>query len=238
MIDQLAIRFGELAEAARARAAFCDFINLHFLTLVDQPFVTRLRNGELSSVLIALEQDETNDADMAAGAGLMLDYLEKTREMDLVQLVQELGVERTRLYRGVAKGYGPPPPYEMVWSEAVGDSGVLQTISGIYRKEGLEPSSAVKERLDYISVEIDFLRELALQEANAWEFGDQETAIHLFETQQDFLSHHLGVWIPDFIDNAFAYVKTDFYQGHLLMLRGFIQSEQQRFEMIANALND
>lgn len=227
------LNVNELIEAAQVRIAFYSFLNLHFVTLVDSAFVLRLRNGELNTVLDTLIQDESNDKDISAGAVLMLDFLEKTSEMDLSKLTEKLGVDRTRLYRGVAKGYGPPPPYELVWSKNAEDFSVLQTISGVYRDAGLEPSPDVKERLDYISVEMDFLRELAQNEVSAWNSGDSLSASCWLERQRDFMSHHFGEWVPFFIEKAFEHVETDFYRGHLLMLRGFVLMQKEIFSTIS-----
>ena len=169
---------------------------------------------------------------------LMLNFLEKTRGMDLAKLTEKLGVDRTRLYRGVSKGYGPPPPYELVWSKNVEDFGVLQTISRIYKEAGLEPSPDTKERLDYISVEMDFLRELAQKEVLAWNSGDGLSASHLLEMQRNFMNQHFGEWVPLFIEKAFEYVETDFYRGHLLMLRGFIKEQKELFSTISPLIED
>jgi TorA maturation chaperone TorD len=217
----------ELAGIARARAAFYTFLNLHFTTLPDEKFVKRLRDGEFSSVLETLQNDVSGGEDILNGAALMSAYLKKMQAADHTQLVQDLGIDRTRLYRGVAKGYGPPPPYEMVWIRGAQDYGILQIVASAYRQVGLEPSPEVKERLDYISVEMDFIRELALREAVAWESGDETTAVSLLATQETFMHQHLGNWAPDFIEKALEHAKTDFYRGHLYMLRGFINNERQ-----------
>jgi TorA maturation chaperone TorD len=216
----------ELAYIARARAAFYAFLNLHFTTLPDEKFVKRLRDGEFNSVLETLKNDTSGGEDIFSGAALMSAYLEKMQAADTAQLVQDLGVDRTRLYRGVAKGYGPPPPYEMVWTREAQDFSILQVIAGAYRQVGLEPSPEVRERLDYISVELDFIRELALREAAAWECGDETTAGSLLATQEAFMRQHLGSWAPGFIEKALEHVKTDFYKGHLCMLRGFINNDR------------
>lgn len=233
MTDFEQVQLNELKEAAQARVAFYSFLNLFFLTLVDPAFVTRLRNGELSTVLETLQQDESSGLDITAGAALMLDYLHKTSGMDLAKLTQILGVDRTRLYRGVAKGYGPPPPYELVWSKKGEDYGVLQTVSRVYREAGLEPPADIKERLDHISVEMGFLQELAQNEALAWNSGDDQTASRWLERQRDFMENHFGEWVPFFIEKAFEYVETDFYRGHLLMLRGFIAEQKDFFSSIS-----
>lgn len=227
MADDAALNSQELAGIARARAAFCTFLSIHFTTLPDAAFVERMHDGAVTLMLEALVNDAAADADIATGASLMQAYLNQKRGEDLPQVAESLGVDRTRLYRGISPTYGPPPPYEMVWSKTWQDVGLLETLAGIYREAGLAPSPEVRERLDYVGVELDFMRELALREAVAWESNAPTTAAKLLETQHAFMAEHLGEWSPLFVEKALEWVETDFYKGHLLMLRGFITSEQQ-----------
>ncbi len=217
----------ELASSARARAAFYSFLSVHFTTLPDPAFVERMRNGDVTLMLEALVNDEAAEADIVTGASLMRDYLNQTRGVETAELSQALGVDRTRLYRGVSPTYGPPPPYEMVWSKMWQDISLLQTLARTYREMGLAPSPDAAERLDYIGVELDFMRELALREAAAWESDTPATAAKLLEAQHAFMTEHLGGWPSAFVEKALEWAKTDFYKGHLLMLRGFVTSEQQ-----------
>jgi TorA maturation chaperone TorD len=178
-------------------------------------------------MLEALVNDESAGADIVTGASLMRGFLDKSRNDDPLQLAENLGVDRTRLYRGVSPTYGPPPPYEMVWSTTWQEISLLQTLAGIYREMGMTPAPEAHERLDYIGVELDFMRELALREATAWESDPPAAAAKLLESQQAFMTEHLAGWPAAFVEKALEWVKTDFYKGHLLMLRGFIASEQQ-----------
>ncbi len=152
-------------------------------------------------------------------------YLELTKADPLDKQTENLGVDRTRLYRGVAKGYGPPPPNEMEWAPKGKGFSVLQTVAGIYHQMGLEPAPDVHERLDYISVELDFIGALALQEAEAWQSDDAARAIELLRQQQSFMTEHLAEWMPAYMEEAMKYVETDFYRGHMLMLGGFLQQQ-------------
>jgi TorA maturation chaperone TorD len=217
----------ELANIAQARAALCSFLNLHFTTLLDASFVERMGAPEFASVLQTLAVDTTIHDELAAGASLMSEYLWQSKELPLPEVVKTLGVDRTRLYRSVSKGYGPPPPYEMVWNKEASDYSYLATIAGVYGEAGLSPSPEAKERLDYIGVELDFLAELARREAAAWEDGVTEDARKHLALQHQFMSQHFGVWAPSFIQKALLFAETDFYKGHLVMLRGFIDQQQE-----------
>lgn len=226
----------ELANIARTRAAFTSFLSVHFTTLPDAGFVERMRHGDLTAMLEAVVNDESVDGDLAAGATLMRDYLNETRAVEAPELAQELGVDRTRLYRGVSPNYGPPPPYEMVWSKTNQDVSLLLELAGTYRELGLSPAPEAKERMDYAGVELDFMRELALREAGEWEAQAQAAAVKLLEVQQAFMHNHLSQWVPFFVDGALEQATTDFYRGHLLMLRGFINSQPEELASLLEEL--
>jgi putative dimethyl sulfoxide reductase chaperone len=231
----------ELANIARTRAAFNSFLSVHFTTLPDAAFVERMRHGDLTAMLEALVNDESVEGDIATGASLMRAHLEKARHKDAPDAAQTLGVDRTRLYRGLSPMYGPPPPYEMVWSKTGQDVGLLVSLAGTYREMGMSPSPDMIERMDYIGVELDFMRELALREATAWESTSPESAQKLLEAQHTFMNEHLRDWVPLFVDDALKRAETDFYRGHMLMLRGFIASEQEELASLieeTSALRD
>ncbi len=237
MMNQAEITSQELASIAKARASFNSFLNVHFVSLPDAKFVKQMRQPEITSMLKALVKDESVDEDLAYGASLMLNFIEGTRSNKTAQMVEKLGVDRTRLYRGVAPTYGPPPPYEMVWSKTFQDLGLMQILAGTYRENGLEPSPEARDRWDYIGMELQFLVELALREAAAWEKDDGKAARSLLGKQHEFFSQHMEQWIPDFVQKALEFVETDFYKGHLLMLNGFIKDEKQEYVSLVEHLN-
>jgi putative dimethyl sulfoxide reductase chaperone len=227
MPNETMLDLQEMAEAARARAAFSSFLSLHFNILPDQAFAERLRSGDVKKVLQTLISDANSTDEFVEGARLMNSYLERMNAENPEKLSENLGVDRTRLYRGIAQGYGPPPPYELVWSRSTPGVELLQGLSHTYHEMGLVLSPEAKERPDYIGIELDFIHELAQQEAAAWESNQSEIAVILLAAQRSFMHDHLGQWAPYFIDKAMEQVGTDFYRGHLLMLRSFISSVQE-----------
>jgi TorA maturation chaperone TorD len=222
----------ELANAARARAAFYAFLSVHFTTLPDAAFVERMRSQEIASMLKSLANDESVAGEIAAGAIQMGAFLKQTQSEAADRLAEKLGVDRTRLYRGVTPQYGPPPPYEMVWSKTKPDVSLLTELAEIYRNKGLAIAPDAKERLDYIGVEMDYMGELSRKEASAWEAGDFDTASELLQAEHAFLSQHLGSWTPAFFEKAMGYAETDFYKGHLRMLGGFFANERQELAQL------
>ncbi|MCM1565674.1 MAG: molecular chaperone TorD family protein [Dehalobacter sp.] len=219
--------------AAQARAYLCHLMNIHFMGLPDLTFVEQIRSEDFISILEELSNENVLCPNLDVGASLMLGYIQSTAKMEAPELSETLGVDRTRLYRGIKPGYGPPPPCEAVWITCVRDATVvLQELSGIYRLSGMKVSDEAKERPDYIGVELEYLRQLAVQEIEAWKSSNEEKAKELLEKQYNFLTEHLCLWIPNFIEKALSMADTDFYKGHLSMLHSFLAHEQKRIDII------
>jgi TorA maturation chaperone TorD len=96
-----------------------------------------------------------------------------------------------------------------------------------YREVGLTPGQELNERADYIGIEIDYLRHMALQEAAAWEGMDIGAALDVVRKERLFIES-AKEWISSFIDRAMEFAQTDFYRGHMQMLRGFLGDETVR----------
>ena len=127
----------ELAAVAGARAALAAFLNIHFTTLPDEKFVAHLRGPEFGQALEALAAAD-GDAELARGAALMRGFLAEYAGARASDFAEALGVDRTRLYRGVAPGYGPPPPQEAVWDKRVPDPvEVLKALAAAYVEAGV-----------------------------------------------------------------------------------------------------
>jgi putative dimethyl sulfoxide reductase chaperone len=222
----------ELAEIAQARAQFMAFLNVHFTTLPDVAFVQQIQSDEYTGLLEVLSADDSG-AGIAAGARLMGEYIRSARGLDASQVSTALGVDRTRLYRGVSPQYGPPPPNEAVWSKGTEPiSAQLLALAEIYRQAQLEVAPDARERLDYIGVELDFAYKLAKREVEAWRSGDTANARKALEQQAAFFRDHLGQWVPAFVERARTYVETDFYRGHLQMLETFLAHERERLDAL------
>lgn len=223
----------ELAQMARARASFYAFANVHFTTLPDVGFVSHVRSSEYAAALQALVDDDTLPEDVTQGAALMQGYIQANLGLEPAAFSDNLGVDRTRLYRGISPSYGPPPPYESVWTKSgMGVTDLLQLVAQMYRESGMALAADARERLDYVGVELSFAQQLALREAEAWEAGDSEQAKALLQQQAGFLADHVGQWAPWFVDAALKRAETGFYRGHLRLVRGLLASEQERIQAL------
>jgi len=229
----------EIAECATTRATFINFLNVHFVTLPDLAFTQKTRSDAFRATLESLIADEALAGDMSAGALLMLAFIDDNAGEEDVEFSHMLGRDRTILYKGLTPKESPPTPCEAVWSKTrTNVTELLTELVGIYRQAGMALAEDANERLDFVGVELDFLRQLALKEAEAWQAGEQDEAWELLRQQADFFTVHMGDWIVAFIERALSMARTDFYRGHLTMLRGFITSEGEYFLAILQGSQD
>ncbi len=216
-----------LLDLTRARASFYGFVNLHFMELPDERFAASLREAEFISALESLAQSHDVHREIARGVSLMGSYLTATGNCPPRELSQQLGVDRTRLYRGVSPTYGPVPPYEALWIGKNRGSDVLPEMAGIYQSSGFALQEGIQERLDYIGVQLSYMEQLATREIETREAGRKEEVRAVLTCEKAFLEDHLGKWIPSFVKSALERAQTDFYRGHLYMLQGFIEQERE-----------
>ena len=150
-------------------------------------------------------------------------YLSKMSETSDKDIELQLAVDWTRLFRGVSKGYGPPPPYEGVY-RSQDNIGVetIQVINNYYRKHDVGLENNIQNRPDYLGFEFDFVRHLFEAEAEAWDDGDQKSAVNFHMEGMRFLANHIEPWVPQFTKEALPYANTEFYKGFLRIMQGVI----------------
>ncbi len=217
-------------ELAAGRAAFCDFLTSPLLNLADAAYVQQIRSPEFCAILENLAQDEDIHPQISKGAGTMLGFLKENNAASDETLLQTLGVERTRLFRGVSPSYGPPPPYENEWApKSAFPMDLLKQISAIYLEDGLAMDGETPERFDYLGVELAYIAQLARREAAALSAGDDILAAAALDRQFSFFQKHLLPWVPAYVKKALEYARTDFYTGYLWLLEGFLLDQAEIF---------
>ena len=164
-----------------------------------------------------------------------MEFLRSWPAKDISGLSETLGVDRTKLYGGIAPNYGPPPPYEAVWgTNQDTNTTILHNLLQFYNKSGLDLTAELKKRPDDITTELEFQRQLILLEEESWRNDTIEIKQELIHQQFAFLTNHLLAWIPRFIDEALPQAQTDFYRGHLIMLRGLLADEEDYLKSVVN----
>lgn len=215
----------EAETAAKTRAGLLALASLHFNQRPDCELVEQTLDPAFADVLAAYARELGPNDEMGTGVTLMNRWIENNTGKDRGLLSDELGVDRTRLYRGIAPNYGPEAPYESIWMDIAGNaSGYLLGIVELYRASGFAVATNAGERPDYIGIELEFCRMLEKREAKQAAAGDMEAAEATREEMRGFVRNHIGLWAPRFIASALGEAKTDFYTGHLLFTQGLLQA--------------
>lgn len=130
---------------------------------------------------------------------------------------------------------GDCTPYEGEYGQAsiFQKSGVLADLSTFYGAFGMSLSPDLRDRLDHVSVEMEFMHFLTLKEAYAEANGDGEHNAQLCrDAQQSFLVNHLADWIMGFAKSL--HKKTDgtgMFGGVASVLMTHMQQEFDQFKL-------
>jgi DMSO reductase family type II enzyme chaperone len=97
-------------------------------------------------------------------------------------------------------------------------TGQLADIAGFYKAFGLEVGESTKDRVDHISIEIEFMYFLALKEAHILKNGKTGELDICKDAQRKFIADHLGRWTGVF----HGQVKKRCEQGFYSLLTDFL----------------
>ena len=232
----------ECALSAENRCNAYGFLATVYNQMPDDAFVSNILNTDLDGLLAVFDHEDQPQSDQPqsdnTGAyileGLLLikDYIEQSREKTLEDIKIEMGRDRTRLFRGIKSGYGPPPPYESVY---VGTDENPSTQASLDVRQAYTDADAkvpkeVKELPDYIGIELDFMRHLTQKEVYAWEEDQTEQARELLNKQHRFLRDHLARWAPLYCEKMYQKAEYDFHRGIARLTSGFVLHELERMQ--------
>jgi TorA maturation chaperone TorD len=112
--------------------------------------------------------------------------------------IQELRDEHRRVFSNVIAL--DCPPYETLFGNdhVFGQSYVMGDIAGFYSAFGLQLSPDIHERLDHLSVELEFMHYLAYKESYAILHDGAEKLKTVIEAEKKFVKEHIGRWVPLF----------------------------------------
>lgn len=197
----------EKIERALARSAIYHFLSLAFL----------FPEEELLSVL----KDEATFSEMEVCSSSLDPKGRLTRSLaglrrsaQKLKALNHLEAQYGRIFGHTLSTECPPYETQYGASHIFQQAQDMGDIGGFYRAFGLELSQDTKERLDHISVELEFMHFLAYKEAYAWEQGAQDKALLCAEVQKRFVADHLGRWVPCFAEQVVKKARQGVY-GHL-----------------------
>ncbi len=140
------------------------------------------------------------------------------------QVLEQLAVEFTALFLGPG---GHISPHESVQIEQHGGywGDATTAVRRFITETGIEYNADYNGIPDHISVELEFLAELARREGLAWAREDAVAAGNCLAYQRDFLEEHLGRWIDKFCSRVVETAEMSFYRDVAQVTAAFVHSE-------------
>ncbi|MCH7585825.1 MAG: molecular chaperone TorD family protein [Acidobacteria bacterium] len=108
-------------------------------------------------------------------------------------------------------------------------SAMLADIAGFYRAHGLRAGGCERERLDHITVEVEFMALLARKEVSALQTQGPDEVEVCRQTAQSFLRDHLACWAPAFGRRAASISNHRWYQALGELLAVWVEADAAAF---------
>jgi TorA maturation chaperone TorD len=191
---------------------------LYLYNLLRQLFLKEPTKDLVNEIAKIDPPDETDD-EINYGLKLLIESVRKN-ESRFDAWIEELAIEYARLFIGPQS-----PPAVPFASFYLSESRSLMTDETIdVRKRYLEAGMAVKNLYsipdDHIGIELEFIYYLTEKIIEYFEKGERQEASRLFEIRSNFISEHMGSWVPIFADKIIEHTTEDFYKGTALILKG------------------
>jgi DMSO reductase family type II enzyme chaperone len=126
------------------------------------------------------------------------------------------------------------PPYEGEYGHAhvFQQTQCLADNAGFIRAFGLTAAPGFGERIDHISVELEFLHVLAAKESYALSHDHGEERLEVVRSAtQEYFEHHLGRWAPSFAARLEAKTQDGPYLALSRLLAAFLAEEASALGM-------
>ncbi len=155
------------------------------------------------------------------------------------ELLEDLAVEYTGLFLGPGKHISP---HESVhhqrddgqWGKLWGAS--TAEVKKFIESTGLDYIEDFKGLPDHISVEFEFMQQLALREEQAWMESDADGAAACRNVEKKFIEEHLIRWIPNFCEKVIQDAQMPFYRSFAELTINFIEYEMEEMKKNGNGV--
>jgi len=201
------------AEMAEARASLYGLLVKIFNHLPDEGFLKKIEDRTFEDVFHGF-----------SGVDYIKSYRSRMGQKSSADLVTELSVDRTKIFRGT--GHKElKPPHEGCYLEASDIGSAAIKVRCFYRAAGMLPDETVPESPDYLCVELDFMKNLCLREQDQHAAGNG--AVETIALEKSFLKEHLGRWVGDFCSVTKEHAMTDLYRGFSEILNEVIGMDME-----------
>lgn len=217
-----AIKDSPAVERALGRSKIYLLISWGLLYPEDDEFLDYLQSGEfvedgrsaLEGLSAALAGQGGEKARLKVAALLKhLDTIEQWVATECTHwTLTDLQAEHRRVFSNVITL--DCPPYETLFGNdhVFGQAHVMGDIAGFYKAFGLELSRDIHERLDHLSVELEFMHFLAYKESYALCHDSADKTQIVVDAQKKFLKNHIGRWVPLFSRMLVKKADTGFFR--------------------------
>lgn len=203
-----ALKDSPAVERALGRSKLYLLVSWSMLYPEDDEFLDYLQSGEFvedgRSALESLTQSlEKTGGEIAnrklAGLSKSFDRIEGWVASECANWeLNDLQAEHRRVFSNVITL--DCPPYETLFGNdhVFGQSHVMGDIAGFYKAFGVELSRDIHERMDHLSVELEFMHFLAYKESYARCHDGLDKTQIVVDAQKKFVKDHVGRWVPLF----------------------------------------
>jgi len=176
--------------------------------------------------------DLISGADTLEGMGLPYlafysEWLPWRQALNSVHDVIDVEVEYVRMFAtGVAGAMSPPTESSYTADPIRGEVGeVLAQLRGVYNDYRLEPTGAVADTLDHVSIELEVMSALCARESEARSSENETQTVITLKHERSFLEDHLMVWLPRFVERIAVAETVPFYATLGPALMSFIHHD-------------
>ena len=219
----------ELAAVAQRRSQAYWLLARCFAEVPSASFFDELQHS-LASDAATVAVDEPLAAESAALVTALLGVAKDEGA------VQDLAMEFTRLFSGISKSYGGPPPFESIAREGAWGGDTVAAVVQAYADAGISPPLPEGAPPDHLGAELRFLALACYHEAQAWSGAERELALEWLDREQDFLDQHILPWVPGYCSALAALAHKPLYQALLALTPLACQNDRQDIDAILKAV--
>ncbi|GJL64586.1 MAG: hypothetical protein NPIRA04_32400 [Nitrospirales bacterium] len=195
-------------ERALARSKLYLLLSWSYLYPEDDEFLEYLQSGEFVEDGRAALENLTKSLEDKGGPEAKERLLAISQHLDNIEEwvssegsswnLQDLRDDHRRVFSNVISL--DCPPYETLFGNdhVFGQSYTMGDIAGYYSAFGLQLSSDIHERIDHLSVELEFIHYLAYKESYALIHDGPEKLKMVVDAEKRFVKEHVGRWVPLF----------------------------------------
>jgi TorA maturation chaperone TorD len=190
-------------------------------------FLSEIFRAPLSAAMLRqIRSKAFMEALSAAGVTLDSEFVEGAE----ASLLEALAVDFTFLFHGPG---GHIAPYESVQTGRDGgelDGRAATAVRHAIEISGFYVDPKARQLPDHISVELEFMAELAREESSAWAQNNIATARDSVARQSEFVKDHLQEWVPEFCRKMRERASTQFYREIAGLLADLVERERAELD--------